>query len=232
MIRRTHIIAIAAAALVPAFAAQAQAANVTLSDDGVLTYAAAPGEVNNARVSRIPGAFRFADFSAPLSASGNCVQTGASVTCAAAGVRRLQAFTGDRNDAFRVVMTVSPPTLVNSGPGDDVVEGSPAADNLFGGTGRDQLRGGPGNDYVDGGADADRVTGNGGANTLLGGAGADVLDGSDPQSQDRFLAGAGNDLVISRDGRPEPVSCGDGVDRARANPGDSVANDCEQVFLF
>jgi Ca2+-binding RTX toxin-like protein len=221
MIRRTHIIAVAIAALMAAFAAQADAATVNLSDDGILTYAAAPGEANNAVVTRVPGAFRVTDLGAPVNAGVNCQQSGAAVTCPSGGVRRIQAFTFDRDDQVRLLMAVAPPTIADGGSGNDFVEGSQTADILFGGPGRDTLIAHGGADQVFGGADADLVSGDQGADRIDGGSG-----------RDRFFGGSGNDVVTSRDATFEPVACGTGFDRAQANVGDAVASDCEQVSLF
>jgi RTX calcium-binding nonapeptide repeat (4 copies) len=221
MIRRTHMIALAVAALMAAFASQASAATVNLSDDGILTYAAAPGEANTAVVTRVPGAFRVADLGAPVNAGVNCQQSGGAVTCPSAGVRRIQAFTFDRDDQIRLLMTVAPPTIADGGTGNDLVEGSQTADILFGGNGRDTLIGHGGADQVFGGADADLISGDQGADRIDGGSG-----------QDRFFGGSGNDDITSRDTTNESVQCGLGADRVHRNVGDSAAADCETVTLF
>jgi hypothetical protein len=39
----------------------------------------------------------------------------------------------------------------------------------------------------------------------------------------------GDDRIIVRDGDYDVVTCGPGIDRVVADPGDSVAADCERV---
>ena len=59
---------------------------------------------------------------------------------------------------------------------------------------------------------------------LGGDDGRDVLIGG--ASPDLFEGGAGNDVLIARDGNPERVACGDGFDIAYADPEDALFN-CE-----
>ena len=66
-------------------------------------------------------------------------------------------------------------------------------------------------------SDIERVVTSTGSDRLVGGAGADVLE-----------SGAGDDLVSSRDGVPDTIDCGPGVDRIAADASDLIAN-CETV---
>jgi Ca2+-binding RTX toxin-like protein len=62
---------------------------------------------------------------------------------------------------------------------------------------------------------------------LYGGAGNDVLFGG--INEDFFDAGAGNDVVVSRDGVREEVQCGDGFDVAVVDA-DDIATACEAAI--
>ncbi len=69
-----------------------------------------------------------------------------------------------------------------------------------------------------GGRGNDTLTGGGSSDTLDGGAGVDTLNG-----------GAGSDTITARDGEADTVTCGSDTDSVVADPGDSVAADCEGV---
>jgi hypothetical protein len=47
---------------------------------------------------------------------------------------------------------------------------------------------------------------------------------------DRAHGERGDDYINSVDGTEDFVSCGPGADRARANPGDNVAEGCEVII--
>ena len=59
-------------------------------------------------------------------------------------------------------------------------------------------------------------------------------DHRSPQSEwgdsDRAHDERRDDYISSVDGTEDFVSCGPGADRARANPGDNVAEGCEQII--
>jgi Ca2+-binding RTX toxin-like protein len=92
---------------------------------------------------------------------------------------------------------------------DDVLAGSPAANDLQGGDGADTLLGGKGLDGLIGGDGGDRING---------GAGHDLLDG-----------GAGPDRLRSRDGTRDNVLCGSSLDRVKADRADRLTADCDKV---
>lgn len=74
-------------------------------------------------------------------------------------------------DNVTVHATVTQPTRILGGDGNDVLNGGPQADILQGGEGDDQLHGGGGNDLLDGGNGADYLNGNAGADQLIGSTG-------------------------------------------------------------
>lgn len=124
-------------------------------------------------------------------------------------------------------------------PGDDVLRGTNHADRLYGGAGNDKLFGRGGNDRLYGGSGndllaadtgGDRLYAGRGADTLLGGAGRDrIYAATKRDATDTIVAGAGNDRIYARDGSPDDISCGPGVDFVSADAGDRVADDCERV---
>jgi Ca2+-binding RTX toxin-like protein len=87
------------------------------------------------------------------------------------------------------------------------VDGSVGGDSLTGDDGPNTLRGGPGDD------------------TIAGAGGDDILDGG--SGSDAISDGQGADIILARDGEPDQISCGDGVDSVVADPQDAVAADCE-----
>ncbi|HYO61007.1 MAG TPA: calcium-binding protein [Actinomycetota bacterium] len=77
--------------------------------------------------------------------------------------------------------------------GDDVLEGSGAAEKICGFGGDDTIRGGGGNDVIGGGAGNDVMRGNGGNDTVRGGAGRDKAFGGG--GEDNLFGGGGPDVV-------------------------------------
>jgi hypothetical protein len=72
-------------------------------------------------------------------------------------------------------------------------------------------------DTIDGGAGNDTILGLGGNDLLIGGPG-----------RDKIFGGPGNDSIAANgDTARDTVSCGPGVDIVNADPGDSVARNCE-----
>ena len=97
--------------------------------------------------------------------------------------------------------------------GDDVLIGAGGDDRLFGGAGYDWLDAGPGQDYLEG-DDAGDV--------LIGGPDVDSFYGEDPTNASNGTTG--RDQIFSRDGNPEFVSCGPGIDAAQVDGSDNVRN--------
>ena len=74
----------------------------------------------------------------------------------------------------------------------------------------------------------DRIYGYGGADRIHARGGGDALrlgGGSDEGYGER-----GDDYIRSVDGTEDDIFCGPGSDRARANPGDNVADGCEKII--
>ena len=128
--------------------------------------------------------------------------------------------------------------FIKGGPGADVLDGGAdfdflsgeaGADVLIGGGDFDYLYGGGGPDIIDGGPGPDFLSGDGGDDTLLGGAGDDDIVGGG--GIDVMDGDAGNDLLRSRDGEPDSLRCGTGVDVARIDDVqiDQVHPSCEKV---
>ena len=81
------------------------------------------------------------------------------------------------------------------------------------------LVGTPAGDSIYGYGGADLIEGRGGGDTLRLGGGSDEGYGE-----------RGGDLISAVDGTEDAIFCGPGSDRARANPGDNVAESCERII--
>lgn len=97
--------------------------------------------------------------------------------------------------------------LIQGGPDADWLWGDGGDDILLGGDGDDYLDGGTGNDFLDGGAGRDSLNDGVGDDVLLGGDGDDVLysyDGDDyldgGNGNDRLASFGGNDIIRGGDG--------------------------------
>jgi hypothetical protein len=82
--------------------------------------------------------------------------------------------------------------------------------------------------YLRGTSDGDGIYGYGGADRIHARAGDDALRLGG--GKDKGHGEHGDDFINSVDGSEDFVSCGPGSDRARANPGDKVAEGCEKVI--
>jgi uncharacterized protein GlcG (DUF336 family) len=74
-----------------------------------------------------------------------------------AAVTAINVQSGDGNDLVRIADSVTQPTNIIGGNGQDKLYGGPANDALTGGDGRDLLNGRGGADVLDGGAGADKL---------------------------------------------------------------------------
>ena len=91
-----------------------------------------------------------------------------------------------------------------------LIKGNDAANTLVGT---------PKGDTIYGYGGADRIEGRGGGDALRLGGGSDEGYGE-----------RGDDYIRSVDGTEDAIYCGPGSDRARANPGDNVAEGCEKII--
>ena len=88
-------------------------------------------------------------------------------------------------------------------------------------TGFERATGGSGADLLFGTVSAgESFVGNNGADDIRPGGGEDSVD-----------AGAGDDLVLVRDGAADTVDCGPGIDSHRSDPGLDVLTSCETYLL-
>ena len=116
----------------------------------------------------------------------------------------------------------------DEGATEDTLSGGPGTDLMIGGDGDDEVRGDDGPDALnldgffflglDGGPGNDRVFGGRGSGAVSGGPG-----------EDEIFGGIGTDLLYSRDGEPDVVDCGPGVDEALVDPSTDKASNCEKV---
>ena len=112
------------------------------------------------------------------------------------------------------------------GGGDKNLAGGEGNDLVLGGKGSDNIVGEDGNDLADGGRDADKI---------LGGDGTDLLSDGEFRggAKDTLSGGDGGDFLdpFNAPANRDMVSCGAGFDRVLADRKDSVAKDCEKVFV-
>ena len=108
--------------------------------------------------------------------------------------------------------------LIEGDDGSNTLVGTPEGDSIYGYGGADLI-------HARGGGDTLRL--GGGSDEGYGGGGGDALrlgGGSDEGYGER-----GGDLISAVDGTEDAIFCGPGSDRARANPGDNVAESCERI---
>jgi Ca2+-binding RTX toxin-like protein len=117
-------------------------------------------------------------------------------------------FGGDGNDR---ILTGAASDYVSAGRGDDIVSTYDGVDTIHGGDGNDTISGGNGNDYIYGEAGDDRLSGNAGNDAVYGGDGNDNLYGNGGKD---FLYGqAGSDYFSEPgDGQGDYIDGGTGTD--------------------
>jgi Ca2+-binding RTX toxin-like protein len=90
------------------------------------------------------------------------------------------------------------------------------------------IKGNDGSNTLVGTPKGDAIYGYGGADLIHARGGGDALrlgSGSDEGYGER-----GDDYISAVDGTEDDIFCGPGSDRARANPGDDVAQGCEKII--
>ena len=127
----------------------------------------------------------------------------------------------------------APASLTGSdGPDELTMFNTDAGGTLNGRGGDDKLSGFDLDDTIDGGAGNDQIQGGYGHDTITGGPGRDVINGDASGSTCHWIqcrSPYGNDKIDARDGEVDSVTCGVGEDTVEADPGDTVAADCETV---
>lgn len=120
------------------------------------------------------------------------------------------------------------PRFIGGSDGDDVLVGSPCADDIDGGDGNDNIDSGAGNDTVSGGTGEDHIVANAGNDTIFGGDGDDIVFGgtgkdhiSGGDGDDRLFGEAGDDIIFGDAGN-DYLSGGDGDDYLAGGEGNDV----------
>jgi hypothetical protein len=234
--RRSALLAVLM--LAGALPSAASAAEVHL-EGSTLVYTASPGEVNSVNYTGGTGSGEIAlsgrPENGPLQAQAPCTVHEDRVVCPAAGLTSARIDLGDGDDLFSgndPSATLTLPSVVNAGDGDDHVAGSIFADVLDGGRGVDDLAGDAGADKISGGEGKDDLNGNDGNDTIDGGGGADSIVGNagndtiigGPGIESSISGGTGNDTIDTRDHERENggVACDEGNDTLIQDRGDAI----------
>jgi Ca2+-binding RTX toxin-like protein len=236
--RRAIICASVAAACAlpaPALAAKASVSN------GTLTIKAAAGERNDAglQLTKSGDVLLFDNRVKPTTGAG-CRKVSGDAVCTGDGITAITVSLGNRNDSLSIEAR-TPALTVSGGGGFDSIFYSGNVD-------------GPANVTIDGlandgrdardniGADVESINGTSEADTLIAGAVSARLDGS--TGNDVLGGGTGNDRIkaayvedtgldlgaFDRQGK-DTITCDAGNDQVFADPGDTIADDCEVVGL-
>lgn len=127
---------------------------------------------------------------------------GADTSYAKSSVTAIRVIGGDQSDVIDISRSVSVPTTLQGGAGNDTIKGGNGNDLIFAGDGNDTVyardgadvvRGSAGNDKLFGGDLSDRLYGDAGTDSLYGENGDDLLDAGGG----RIDGGAGNDTGIN-----------------------------------
>jgi hypothetical protein len=125
-------------------------------------------------------------------------------------------------NARRSVVAVILGTLLFAGSATalslETITGTSRSDLLRGGNGGDVIRGLAGDDTLRGGGGPDTLDGGPGSDKLFGDAGNDRLFGGGPVGWDRLNGGAGDDVLVSRNGGFVELIGGPGDDVLRGGP--------------
>jgi hypothetical protein len=176
--RRTSRLAIAAlvamvVALLAAGPAMAASSDVDLGSNGMLTYRAAPGQVNDVTVVDDGSSLTITDLGTDAITILNdqqCHPTGDPKAVACTGADKVQVFTRDLDDT--VTLTTGPALIseLYGQNGNDTLNGGSGKDLFFGGSGNDILSGKDGDDVFlaeAGGDGDDQMSGGGGSADLV-----------------------------------------------------------------
>jgi Ca2+-binding RTX toxin-like protein len=169
-----------------------------LGSDGGIVYSAPAGETNAVTISvlpRSPGAdyplVTFSDAGSDITVGAGCELASAplepsTAICEGFDLGSINISLGDGDDQLSFEGDANGVSSLNvlAGSGQDIISGSPVADDIHGG---------PGSDFLAGRGSDDALYGNDSNDQLLGGAGADNLQGG--FGNDKVYGGKGNDLV-------------------------------------
>jgi len=145
--------------------------------------------------------------------------------------------TGDANNAgdltsFDRIFGASGSDTLRGGDSADRVYGGTGNDKSYGENGHDRMAGGSGDDLQEGGAGNDTIFANRGNDISVGGDGNDVLwalaradvNGNIDVTGDILDGGNGDDVLRTRDGEADRITCGPGNDRARLDRVDVITD--------
>jgi hypothetical protein len=199
----------------PAALAQAEVQLV----GGNLQFNADPGQTNVLTVTRTADGIAFDDANHAITESeATCEEAGGNVTCTfAAG--QVNVFLEDGNDTVTFA-------IPNEDDIDPFADGEGGNDTLNAAAEATELDGGPGTDVVNGGPEADDIAGEGDADTLNGGAAGDAIAGG--PGNDTLHGGAGGDTLngdadddaLNGDGGDDALMGGPGADTNRGGDGE------------
>ena len=133
---------------------------------------------------------------------------------------------GEGNDHLSA-LPVGWTSIVEGGPGDDVLHVAGPDSTIFARSGDDILSGAHGGQALRGENGKDTLRGLAGNDLLSGGADADHLNGG--PAKDQVFGNSGNDTFMARDGKPDSLDGGGGTDKARVDAIDHLAR-IEQTF--
>ena len=139
---------------------------------------------------------------------------GSSARFPATAVRSIRVLAGAGHDSVRIddtrlAFTVTRPTVLDGGTGNDTLRGGKGPETLRGGTGNDTATGGKGNDTVELGAGTD-------TSIWSVGSGTDVVEGGTETDTQRAVGTAGADsFAVAAEGARVRVGVGPGAARTR-----------------
>ncbi|MEQ9181441.1 MAG: calcium-binding protein [Nitratireductor sp.] len=172
------------------------------------------------------GAIANVEFAGDEAAFGNNDTAGLAITVGDGGSSVVERETG----AGRPIVATQGNDVLNGSTAADFLSGLGGNDTLIGADGNDVLFGGDGDDTVRGGLGDDIIDGEAGADKLFGDRGADQIDGG--AGNDRILGGNLNDILngdggadtIQGDAGADTLNGGAENDRLYGGSGDDALN--------
>lgn len=190
-------------------AAPATASAATVSTDGTtVTLVAGPGERNLLSVSLVDERIRITDRGPVPVAEPGCTVSERTASCAAAAVTNLVLDLGDQGDTVTLGRSITLPTLVRGGTGNDTMTSGTGADRFEGGSGRDTAS-------YSGRTDGVTVTLGGGADDGRAGEGDNLI------SVERVIGTRANDVMFGKQ-TGDRLQGGPGDDQLDGGPGNDT----------